>query len=322
MKQKNDICPLCNSSAHIIYENLKDNLYGVPGIWSIVRCKSKDCGLAWLSPEPEKEKIKDFYINYYTHEINRDKKIKFKNVFERFLYRILRIIYSLFRRVLFINHDRKNFEYMFLRNKKGKVLEIGCGNGERLYKLKNIGFEVEGLEIDQKAIDIAEQKYGFKIFRGDIRELNFPSQSFDFIIMNHVLEHVFDPVSFLRECGRIVKKGGKIILTTPNFDSYTHKFFKEYWRGLEPPRHLYLYSIKSLEVLCKRAGLVKNKIWTSTAKTEFIVRDSFELYNKIKGINNFSFKELIIPWYLQIKYRLLNLFRKDGGDECILIVEK
>lgn len=322
MKQKNYICPLCNSSAHIIYENLKDNLYGVPGSWSIVRCKSKDCGLAWLSPEPDKEKIKDFYINYYTHEINRDKKIKFKNVFERFFYRILRIIYSLLRRVLFINHDRKNFEYMFLRNKKGRVLEIGCGNGERLYKLKKKGFDVEGVEIDQKAIDIAEQKYGFKIFSGDIRELNFPLQSFDFIIMNHVLEHVFDPISFLRECGRIVKKGGKIILTTPNFDSYTHKFFKEYWRGLEPPRHLYLYSIKSLEVLCEKAGLVKNKIWTSTAKTEFIVRDSFDLYNKIKGINNFSFKELIIPWYLQIKYRLLNLFRKDAGDECILIAEK
>lgn len=320
--KKDNVCLLCGSSANIIYNNLKDDLFSVPGLWGIVRCKSKKCGLAWLIPEPDKDKIKEFYKSYYTHDVVRNKKIEFRNSFEKILYRIIKIVYSLVRRLLFINRERENLEYMLLKKFKGRVLEIGCGNGERLYKLKKYGFLAEGVEIDEKAANIAEKKYDLKIYRGDIRELNIPSDSFDFIIMNHVLEHISEPISFLKECKRIIKRGGKIILTTPNFDSYSHKYFKQYWRGLEPPRHLYLYTLGSLDILCKKAGLNKSKIWTSTAKTEFIIGDSIRLEKKIKGIYNLFFSDIIKIWYLQVKIRLLNFFKKDAGDECVLIAEK
>ena len=320
--KKEFTCLLCGSSALVFYDNLKDNLFGVPGSWGIVRCKSQKCGFAWLVPEPDKSQIQSFYVNYYTHEKGNNKKIELKNVFEKIFYRIAKILYSLFRRLLLINLERKNLEYMFLRKRKGKVLEIGCGNGERLYKLKNAGFYVEGIEIDEKAMSVAKDKYNLRIHKGDVRELNIPSNSFDFIIMNHVLEHVFEPVKFLKECKRIIKKGGQIIITTPNFDSFSHKYFNIHWRGLEPPRHLYLYNTKSIDILCKRAGISKYKIWTSTGKTEFIVRDSIVLKKKEKNLDRFSLKDIIQIWYLQIKFRLLNLFKKDMGDEIVLIAEK
>lgn len=322
-KDLENICILCGSESLVIYKDLKDYLYGVPGMWDLVKCKNSDCGLVWLMPKPAKENIKNFYTNYYTHEQVEKKKITFKKKFDYFLFRFFKIIYSLLRRLLFINVDRQKNDVMFLSKISGKVLEIGCGNGERLYKLKKMGWDVQGIEIDEKAIEFAKSKFNIEVFLGDIRDLQLPDNNYDAIIMNHVIEHIYEPIEFLKECKRVLKSDGKLILTTPNFNSYSHYLFGQYWRGLEPPRHLYIFSFKSLKKLFELSGFEKLQIWTSTAKTEFIVKDSLMLKQRVtKSYKNSELFSILKPWYYQIKFRLKNFFSKNYGDECIVIAKK
>jgi len=318
----NNVCPICNASAFIYYKSLADLLFGVPGSWDLVRCSNPKCGLVWLMPEPKKEEIKKFYVNYYTHGIEKKRVISFNNIIEKTIYKLSKILYSLLRRVLLINVERKNLDFMYLKGGKGRVLEVGCGNGERLFKLRKIGWDVEGTEIDEKAIKVAEEKYGIKAYLGDIRELKLKREYYDAVIMNHVIEHIYEPIDFLKRCREFLKKGGKLIITTPNVDSYSHKKFEMFWRGLEPPRHLYLYNCNSLKFILSLSGFDKIRIWTSTAKAEFIIRDSIELYLKsIKHQEN-SIYLYIKPWYYQVLFRIMNFLKRNKGDECVCIAQK
>ena len=61
-------CAVCGNTGIYVYKALEDRLFGVPGQWSIRRCKAADCGTYWLDPRPIDEDISKLYVNYYTHD--------------------------------------------------------------------------------------------------------------------------------------------------------------------------------------------------------------------------------------------------------------
>ena len=88
--------------------------------------------------------------------------------------------------------------------------------------------------------------------------------------MNHVIEHVLDPVGMLAECCRVLKPGGKLVVVTPNIWSLGRRLFGEHWRGWEVPRHLFLFSPKSLRTCAERAGFVVQNLRTTSKGARFI----------------------------------------------------
>ena len=121
------------------------------------------------------------------------------------------------------NHNSKLFfkpiiagvvNYFILANKlNGKLLDLGCGNGEKAYALSKIGFDVTGLDYDAARLEIARKQYSgvdFRLFH--IRHhLPFMDNTFDVIFSNSVFQYI-DHVSIIRECKRILKPDGCIIL--------------------------------------------------------------------------------------------------------------
>jgi SAM-dependent methyltransferase len=136
---------------------------------------------------------------------------------------------------------------------KGRLLDVGCGSGEWLASMRERGWNVAGLDFDQDAVRIAKQS-GLEVRSGTLKEQNYASKSFDAVTLHHVIEHVPDPVETLTECARILVNGGQLVLSTPNSASLGHRIFKEYWRGLEPPRHLHIFSGRSLRRVLEQAG--------------------------------------------------------------------
>ena len=108
------------------------------------------------------------------------------------------------------------------------------------------------------------------VFCGAIEEIKFPENSFDVITMNHVIEHVLDPITLLSECKRILKPNGKLIVITPNIKSLGHRFFKTSYLHLDPPRHIYLFSPKSLITSAEKAGLKIKNVFTPSKGAYFI----------------------------------------------------
>lgn len=101
------------------------------------------------------------------------------------------------------------------------VLDIGCGDGDLLIRLRDKYREVWGIDIAKPRIDRIQKKLGSEsgihVKVEDANErLNFQNSSFDTIIAVAVLEHLFDPYHFMRECHRLLRKGGTLIVEVPN----------------------------------------------------------------------------------------------------------
>lgn len=270
-------CPICNNLGTCIYENLTDSLSSTEGIWSMKTCNNVTCGTYWLDPAPDLNSIPLLYEGYTTH-IYPEQPLQLKRTgLKKFLDNMR---YSVLNRELgypsslsksstfFLNtlskihpgwrdEQRNQVLYVpFVEN--GHLLDIGCGNGSAMTVLKRRGWKVSGTDFDNTALDNARKK-GLDVYLGDLKTINFPDNTFDSILLSHVIEHVPDPIETLRECHRILKPEGRLIAITPNADSRGHKRFKHHWRGLEVPRHLQLFTPSSLENTGLKAGFRKSK---------------------------------------------------------------
>jgi SAM-dependent methyltransferase len=134
------------------------------------------------------------------------------------------------------------------------VLDVGCGNGESLVLLSGIGYAAaRGMEFDERACDAA-RSLGFEVRTGTAEVIPWEDASFDVVFLRHVIEHVLDPARAIAEALRVLVPGGLLSLLTPNAASRSHERFGAFWRGLESPRHLQLFTPPSLASLCANAG--------------------------------------------------------------------
>ena len=212
------------------------------------------------------------YQTYYTHNssggaIARD-----------FLYRVYRLAVALPGMLVGIQRARMSLESMFLADcEPGGLLDVGCGDGTFLARMRRRGWHVAGVDFDAKAIASAKRKYGLNLRQGELRDAAFPPDSFDAITLNHVIEHVPQPLDVLVECRRLLKPQGRLIVMTPNAAGLGHERFGSYWDGLDPPRHLHIFSSANLAKCARRAGLEVLVAESTAGRADTIIGASYSI---------------------------------------------
>lgn len=317
----NPTCYLCGMPGNLLYEGLKDRLFGSPGEWNLKKCSNKKCELIWLDPMPIEEDIGKAYEVYYTHGSDSQGQTNSISLYKRLVRAVFhRVIYRLLR----IQAQRAQISSMYLsRVKPGKLLEVGCGSGKFLSRMQSFGWYVEGIDFDPKAVEQARQECGAKVEVGSLESIRYKSDSFDAVAMNHVIEHVHDPISLFHECHRILKSGGYLVAITPNVNSWGHQKFKQNWRDLDPPRHLYLFSQKTLARCASEAGFSEIKNWSTSANAEVFFWGSFDIEKT--GIHIMSQHNSIYPIKSALfqSYAILkNIIQPSSGEEVCLIARK
>lgn len=135
------------------------------------------------------------------------------------------------------------------------ILDVGCGNGGLLHTMARMGFT------NLKGIDPFNEKdydYGkFKIEKKDIYQIE---GSFDFIMLNHVFEHLDEPHKVLSRLYQLLKPGSYLLIRTPVMGNYAWHTYKEDWMALDAPRHLIVHTEKSMKILADQAGFQLKKI--------------------------------------------------------------
>lgn len=312
-------CFLCDTPGVLLHGGVKDNLFGAPGTWNFKRCPNQECGLVWLDPIPVEEDIRYAYSSYHTH--HQVPPPGPRKGLEEFVERILREIHNLALQATPIRRERERLNSMFVGGlPPGRLLDVGCGDGNRLVRFRKLGWDAEGQEVDPEAAAEARRISGGPVHLGTLEDVGFPEASFDAITMNHVIEHVYDPVNLLRECRRILRTGAILVITTPNAESYGHDHFGASWRGLEPPRHLHLFSQHALLQTAVRAGFVKCETWTTAVNASGFVLGSYQneatsLGQKVRTAN---LKPRIMAALYQIVMSVANRRHPNSGEECIL----
>jgi 2-polyprenyl-3-methyl-5-hydroxy-6-metoxy-1,4-benzoquinol methylase len=312
-------CELCGSGGHFLYQDLNDRLFGASGEWNLKQCNNNQCQLVWLDPMPLEADLGKAYATYFTHSDRHSSKPINLN-FILFFYRVFQNIAAYFLKT---RVDQDNVRNMWLtRVENGSLLEVGCGAGEFLSRMQLSGWQVEGVDFDPQAAITAYSQYGLKIHVGTLNSVEFPQNSFDAIVMHHVIEHLPDTLGMFRECYRILKPGGILVTVTPNVNSWGHEVFKENWLHLDPPRHLYLFSQGTLGEFARKAGFgkVETQTVTSRAIGDFIASQEIQkmgFYSGSKQNKLVHLKSALMQYYYLA-------FKKhhDLGEELILLAHK
>lgn len=291
-------CPVCGSiSRQVLHGNLRDHAFGVaPGSWTLWRCAECNCG--YLDPRPSKASIGLAYAAYYTHD--HAEHAPDESGFARLRRRIaeaylnrrygtdypdalpggdrLAALFPRSRAFLDISYAR---QLQQAKSRGSRLLDVGCGNGSFVQFATRMGWEAEGIDPDPAAV-AAARALGCRVSEGSLDDLLRRNGTFEHVTLSHVLEHVHEPATLLRQCFALLAPGGRLWLETPNLDSVGHTTFGSAWRGLEPPRHLVLFNQHALQMLLQDSGFERVRFCLHPGVSEYMWNQSRDIARRLE----------------------------------------
>lgn len=227
-------CPICRAPQKLRFAE---------GTYQYLKCR--DCGLNNIQPIPSAEELAQHYAKHY--EVDRTRYqaqvtkggSKYLNAIER---------------------GRSPRE----KGASRRLLEVGCSWGYFLDLARSLGWKVSGVELSPASSAWAREKLQLDVFSGRLEDSDYIySGAFDAVVSWHVIEHVRDPLDFLKMVRSCLKPGGRLGLRTPNIDSLIAKTNGRYWEWFGAPTHLWLFSPNSLKLMIESAGFRVDEVKTS-----------------------------------------------------------
>lgn len=244
------ICPCCGhqfESATAIRG--VDRMLGTPGEFDVRICGS--CKTGMTLPLVDEAKLADFYAGEYisTADWNPNPLVK----------SISRMIHAFSRWRLL-----RSKPLSVLRERSGKLLDVGCGRGELGSVLIERGWEVTGIEPSEGGSSVA-RSVGMTVERGTLATTSLPTASFDVVNFRHSLEHVVDPSADIAVAVSLASPGGMVIVEVPNFGCWQRRAFGSRWFHLDLPRHRTHFSESGLRNLLEAHGLTVRSSGTKSS---------------------------------------------------------
>lgn len=271
-------CPACGSEARsLLMDGLRDTtFYAAPGGWTLWRCR--DCRSGSLDPRPTPETLHLAYSSYYTHSAPHEPRGQGTAARAPLWRRAIPAAVGRLMKLYQGRYDNVDYVMRYLphpSSSSGMLLDIGCGNGAFLRMAEERGWVALGCDPDPAAV-AAAGRGGRTVRQGGPESFSDHLETFDAITLNHVIEHVPDPLQFLTLVRTLMRPGGHLYIDTPNIDALGVAKFGPNWRGLEPPRHLVLFNWESLSGVLEEAGFeriewkpqprVALELWTASER--------------------------------------------------------
>ncbi len=253
-------CPICHASFIPLFEQ-EDRLHHIPGRWTVVECAG--CRLVSHEPFPRPHELARLYPDDYYAYLTPAAPARPGGIAQRLRHWLDEVHLDLRRppwplRLLVWPLLLHKSIYGYARHlrhlPRGRLLDVGCGDGAFLLKARRMGFAVEGLEPGappNHALDAA----GIALHRVTLAELADRDGAFDVITLNHVFEHLPDPEAALARLRGLLGPAGRLLVRMPRTDHFLWRRWRGHWFGLELPRHLYLYNPANFTCLARRCGL-------------------------------------------------------------------
>jgi len=185
-------------------------------------------------------------------------------------------------------------ELLLINNKITSILDIGCGAGFLLDEFNKKFEHVVGIEPSKKLMEYAVKHYNLKIYNYyfSSKTVNKIKEKYDVVIMSHIIEHITNPIEFVRNAYLLLNKNGILYIETPNINSWLANIEKSDFTFLTPKDHVCLYSRKSMISLVKNSNIVCKRIISYT-------------YSDI---------EHVIGIIIKLKNLLLSYLKKNGSN--------
>ena len=328
------VCPLCSAQGRLRYTSMRDRIFNAPGTAEMLECP--ECGLLWLSPRLSRASIALAYGEYYTHQDSSarffgraraaTRSLVLEDAFgnrsrDRPLLRAL--LGGALSSVPFIAERVDPLVTEFRHQGARRLLDVGSGDGVFLATMQGVGWEVCGVEPDPVAARLSREKRGVSVLDGTLDQVDAGAEAFDVVVSRHVIEHVHDPVAFMKACFQAVRPDGCLIILTPNSRSLCHRIFRRHWLHLDPPRHLHVFSRRSLEKCATAAGLrsVRIRSLARWARTTWQLSRLISRHGHLPP-GTTPLRLLLEGACFAVVETVASGGRSDAGEELMLIAEK
>ena len=203
--------------------------------YRVVRCDN--CGLVFLNPQPSNEELGKIYgANYFLGSDSAEGRQAVTEIKQA-------------TASLYLSEIRR-----YRGPESGRLLEIGCGDGDFLVLAEADGWQVTGIEYSSAACEKTRKRLkNGEVLCGELQSARLPAASFDLCAISDVLEHVRSPLDFLLEIHRVLKPGGILFVATPSIDSWSARFMRQKWMEFKP-EHLTYFDRQTLQMALFRAG--------------------------------------------------------------------
>ncbi len=241
-------CKICSNIKNNKLHEAREMMFGLKEKFIYAECAN--CGCLQLLDIPINME-KYYSNNYYSMKIKKDNWVK-----SYFKYK--RASYALGNKTIFGKYLCKKFNIppyteWFQRtgiSYENSILDIGSGTGYLLKNLYDIGFNnLSGLDPYNEQ-DI-KYKSTVKIIKGD---LDIIEKTFDFIMLNHSFEHMINPLENLKKINSFLNPNGYVLIRIPVANSLAWRNYNVNWYQLDAPRHLFIHTEKSMQIIAKEAN--------------------------------------------------------------------
>lgn len=228
MNTKN--CPTCDRDALLYCSKDRANYF-----------KCNFCGTIFQYPLPTLQEMMDYANAEYSDGLYKEYLDANDLKYATFEYRLNEVIKAFKKQ----NHSEMS----------PRILDVGCSNGRFIEVAIRKGIDAWGLELSENAIAAAAPEIRARIYHGDANNIeSLGTEKFDIITAFDLIEHLFDPFSFLNNLHKIITKDGLIVITTPDASSLPRIFMGKNWPMLQPFQHTILLSRKASKMLLQKTN--------------------------------------------------------------------
>ena len=254
-------CKICDNDKDNKEFEVKEMMFGTREVFRYFQCSR--CGCLQIEDVPHN--LSDYYPkDYYSYNASVSNKSQINKLLSR-----LRDNYAIrgeglagrFLYAIFPNPFLSSMRPVEI-TKDTRILDVGCGSGSLLYSLKELGFS-RLLGIDPYNDKAIQYKNGLEIQKKEVHEVE---GKWDVVMLHHTFEHIDNPLETLQLIANLLTPNGRCIIRIPIVPSYVWEHYGVNWVQLDAPRHLFLHSVKSMNILTGQCGLkMQNVVYDSTA---------------------------------------------------------
>ena len=308
-------CKICHNTSHNLPFKVKEMMFGMRHEFIYIKCIK--CGCLQLQQIPNN--INDYYPKetYYSFATsslsNFQKSIKNYLLGKLFNFFIgnFSIIGYLLSQSYYLTKRYAWIKCLTGIDQSASILDIGSGAGKYLDELYTCGFKnINGMDpyIEKDIIT----DHGIQIKKQNINEIN---GTYDLIMLNHVFEHLDHPKEILSNLRTLLNKSGQLLIRVPLVDSYAWEKYGVHWYQIDAPRHFFLHTKKSMELLASKTGFKIHKIIYDANEYQFIFSEQYMQNKNIKAPILFT-KNQIKQWRKQAD----QLNKNEQGDQACFIL--
>jgi 2-polyprenyl-3-methyl-5-hydroxy-6-metoxy-1,4-benzoquinol methylase len=288
-------CPVCHSNQFNTFKEVPDWLVSKE-VYTISQCNS--CLFKFTSNAPTAENIGPYY--------NSEEYVEHSDTKSGVIYGVYH-----YARTLMLKFKLSKIK----KNTSGKkLLDVGSGSGYFVNHMKQNGYEVTGVEISDKAVELCKTKFDIQAEKPEKFLAGKLDTDYDIISLWHVFEHVYTFDEYFSLFTKSLKKGGTLILALPNSDSADAKIYGKYWAAYDTPRHLWHFTPDTLSQFVEARG------FTIVQKYRLPLDPFFNAMVSASYKPEFTFLPISV---LKGLYSLIvSLFNKDRSSSLIYFLKK